>query len=88
MTHGCPGVDSRGHGLTMSDIHMGRCCELWEAARAEAEPSAAVYVTDVWGPEPDNGIQRLHSPMKEPEPEPELEAGYLPSPDPGGNRAR
>jgi hypothetical protein len=40
MTRGCPGVDSRGHGLTMSDIHMGRCCELWEAQRSEPQTEA------------------------------------------------
>jgi hypothetical protein len=45
-------------------------------AAAAAEPAidpelqAGAYVTEVWYPAPDNGIQRLHSPMKaEPEPE-------------------
>ena len=37
MTRECPGVDSRGHGLTMSDIHMGKCCELWKARRSEPQ---------------------------------------------------
>ena len=41
MTRECPGVDSRGHGLTMSDIHMGKCCELWEAQRSEAQAEAS-----------------------------------------------
>jgi hypothetical protein len=36
----CPGVDSRGHGLTMSDIHMGECCERWETQHSEPEPEA------------------------------------------------
>ena len=35
-----PGVDSRGHGLTMADIHMGKCCELWEARRSEPQAEA------------------------------------------------
>ena len=29
------------------------------------------YVTEVWCPPPDNGVQRLHSHMREPEPLPE-----------------
>jgi len=39
------------------------------------EASARTYVTEVWCPPPDNGVQRLHSHMREPEPlpEPELE---------------
>jgi hypothetical protein len=32
-----------------------------------AEPDQA-YVTEIWCPESDNGIQHLHSPMPEPEP--------------------
>ena len=33
------------------------------------------YVTEIWCPPADDGVQRLHSPMKEPESEPEAEAG-------------
>jgi hypothetical protein len=40
----------------------------------QAEPEPRLYVTEISWPEPDNGIQRLYSPMKA-EPEPELEAG-------------
>lgn len=32
---------------------------------------ARTYVTEVWCPPRDTGVQRLHSRMKEPEPEPE-----------------
>jgi hypothetical protein len=43
------------------------------AAFFAAERQADTYVTEVWCPEPDNGMQRLHSPMKAgPEPEAEL----------------
>jgi hypothetical protein len=48
-----------------------------EAALAAAEPAidpelqADAYVTEVWCPPADNGIQRLYSPMKA---EPEAEA--------------
>jgi len=51
-----------------------------EAALAADEPvigperQADAYVTEICWPEPDDGIQRLHSSMKA-EPEPELEAG-------------
>jgi hypothetical protein len=47
-------------------------------AAAAAEPAidpalqADAYVTEICWPEPDNGIQRLYSPMKA---EPEIEAG-------------
>ena len=43
------------------------------------EPAARTYITEVWCPLPDNGVQRLHSHMREPEalpeplPEPEAE---------------
>jgi hypothetical protein len=39
----------------------------------DPERPADAYVTEVWCPPADNGIQRLYSPMKaEPEPEAEL----------------
>ena len=39
------------------------------------EPAAdrGAYVTEIWCPPPDNGIQRLHSRMPDPEPLPEPE---------------
>ncbi len=40
-----------------------------------AEPEPGTYVTEVWCPPVDDGVVRMHSPMKEPQPEPELEAG-------------
>jgi hypothetical protein len=48
----CPGVDERGHGLTVSDIHDSQCCEEWESGvaspdRAEAFSQAAAR----WGSE-------------------------------------
>jgi hypothetical protein len=49
VTRECPGVDTRGHGLTMSEIHMGKCCELWEAQHAEP----AVEASD---PEPEASL--------------------------------
>ncbi|MDQ2811535.1 MAG: hypothetical protein M3Z75_06555 [Actinomycetota bacterium] len=39
----------------------------------ETEPGSRAYITQVWSPAPDEGIQRLHSPMPEPELEPEAE---------------
>ena len=37
------------------------------------EHGPRMYVTELWCPPADDGVQRLHSPMKEPEPEPEIE---------------
>jgi hypothetical protein len=30
----CPGSE-RGHGLTMTSVHGGRCCERWDTERAK-----------------------------------------------------
>ena len=30
----CPGVDERGHGLTMAVIHDAGCCQEWETGQA------------------------------------------------------
>ena len=38
------------------------------------EPAARTYLTEIWCPPADNGVHRLHSPMREPEPLPEPEA--------------
>lgn len=45
-----------------------------EAAWPDIQPDA--YVTEIWYPPADDGIQRLYLPMRAPEPlpEPELEA--------------
>ena len=42
----------------------------------DAQAGGRTYVTEIWCPPADNGVQRLHSHMREPEPlpEPELEA--------------
>jgi hypothetical protein len=64
----CPGVDERGHGLTMSVIHDTGCCAEWDSgqaatpARAEAFREAAERWASSW-------------PKGAPEPEPEAEAG-------------
>lgn len=42
-------------------------------ATPEAEVGPQAYVTEIWCPAADDGVQRLHSSMKEPEPEPEAE---------------
>ena len=39
------------------------------------EHQLRTYVTEIWCPPADDGVQRLHSPMKEPGSEPEAEAG-------------
>jgi hypothetical protein len=41
-----------------------------------APEAGPVYVTEVWCPPADDGVQRLFAPMREPEPlpEPDLEA--------------
>lgn len=44
-----------------------------EYPEAEAEAESRTYITEIWCPALDDGVQRLHSPMKEPEPEPEAE---------------
>lgn len=56
-----------GRTATLSDVER--------LAEAEAATCAA-YVTEIWCPMPDNGIQRLHSSMKEPEPEAEADNWY------------
>ena len=30
----CPGVTEYGHGLTLTAVHGGTCCERWDTARA------------------------------------------------------
>ena len=39
------------------------------------ENQLGTYVTEIWCPPADDGVQRLHSPMKEPGSETEAEAG-------------
>jgi hypothetical protein len=39
----CPGVDARGHGLTMTILHSGTCCEAWEACQSEREAEAGLW---------------------------------------------
>ena len=50
----CPGVDERGHGLTMAVIHDTGCCQEWETghastpARAESFRHAAARWGTAW----------------------------------------
>ena len=39
----------------------------------DPQPDPVAYVTEVWAPAPVVELQRLHKPMKGPEPEPEAE---------------
>jgi hypothetical protein len=41
------------------------------------ERELRTYVTEVWCPPVDDGVVRMHSRMKEPQPEPQLEAGSM-----------
>jgi hypothetical protein len=57
----------------------------WNDPPAERDPRAAgrreprAYVTEISVPYfGDGGVQRLHAPMKQPEPEPEAESGPYP----------
>lgn len=64
----CPGIDERGHGLTMSLIHDNSCCAEWESGVTPHPGRAAEWsrVAQRWGTE---------WPRPEPEPKPEPEAG-------------
>jgi hypothetical protein len=44
------------------------------------EHELRTYVTEVWCPPVDDGAVRMHSRMKEPQPEPQLEAGSMSGP--------
>jgi hypothetical protein len=79
----CPGVDERGHGLTLAVIHDAGCCQEWETgqastpARAESFRQAAARWGTAWPGEPqsvrDAWDAHLHS-QREAEQEPEAEA--------------
>ena len=47
----CPGIDERGHGLTMSLIHDDTCCEEWESGSTPSETRAREWakVAARWG---------------------------------------
>lgn len=57
----CPGVDTRGHGLTMAVIHDGGCCREWETGqaatpgRAQSFRQAAARWQAAWPPRPQPG---------------------------------
>jgi hypothetical protein len=39
----CPGVDQRGHGLTMTVIHDPGCCREWESGQATTPARAGAF---------------------------------------------
>jgi hypothetical protein len=47
----CPGVDERGHGLTMSIIHDNSCCAEWESGQASTPARAKEFreAAACWG---------------------------------------
>ncbi len=67
----CPGIDERGHGLTMRTLHDDGCCAEWASGRASTPRRAGAFRTVAarWG---------ASWPKAQPEaagPEPEAEAG-------------
>jgi hypothetical protein len=70
----CPGVDERGHGLTMAVIHDTGCCREWEtgqaatAARAESFRQAAARWGTAWPGQPQHPrLNRDRGPGREPQ---------------------
>jgi hypothetical protein len=47
----CPGIDERGHGLTMSLIHDATCCTEWESGSTPSPARAADWAKTAarWG---------------------------------------
>ncbi len=39
----CPGIDERGHGLTMAVIHDAGCCQEWETGQASTPARAGSF---------------------------------------------
>ena len=39
----CPGIDERGHGLTMAVIHDAGCCQEWGTGQASAPARAESF---------------------------------------------
>ena len=69
----CPGIDERGHGLTMRTLHDG-CCAEWASGQASTPARAEAFreVAARWGSTwPKAGLQAA-DPEAEPEPEAEL----------------
>jgi hypothetical protein len=70
----CPGVDERGHGLTMAVIHDAGCCREWETghastpARAESFRHAAARWGTAWPENPQHPqVTQDHGPGNEPQ---------------------
>ena len=47
----CPGIDERGHGLTMRTLHDDGCCAEWEAGQASSPARTEAFreVAERWG---------------------------------------
>jgi hypothetical protein len=47
----CPGVDERGHGLSMGIVHDSGCCHEWASGEASTPRRAASFceVAARWG---------------------------------------
>jgi hypothetical protein len=60
----CPGIDERGHGLTMALIHDDSCCAEWEAGSTPWPTREREWRTMA---------ERKGSTWPRPEPEPEAE---------------
>jgi hypothetical protein len=58
-------------GSPASPLPNGHACAMSTQSPPGRSGQPLTYITEISVPPSDNGIQRLHSPMKEPEPEPE-----------------
>ncbi len=74
----CPGIDERGHGLTMRTLHDAGCCAEWASGQASTPTRAAAFrqAAARWGAswlqaEPEAADPRLEAA----DPEPEAAAG-------------
>jgi hypothetical protein len=47
----CPGIDERGHGLTMRTLHDDGCCAEWASGHASTPARAEVFreIAARWG---------------------------------------
>ena len=69
----CPGIDERGHGLTMRTLHDDGCCAEWASGHASTPGRAEAFreVAARWG---------STWPTVQPEPEPKA-ANAEPEPE-------
>ena len=68
----CPGIDERGHGLTMRTLHDDGCCAEWAAGLASTPARAEAFRRDAarWGA----SWPKARPEAVVPDPEPEAEA--------------